>query len=119
MVFSVAMPEKDLSSVFHTRLNLSILSLWQLCTILLKNSPGHMERFPQNAEQLRDHYTSTPGCISPLSAHPPHLVSILRDEIPKQLHIAVMIRRMNMCLGPVRNRRADLSIMPEQFTEVS
>lgn len=78
-----------------------------------------MERFPQNAKQLRDHYTSTPGCISPLSAHPSHLVSILRDEIPDQLHIAVMIRRMNMCSGPVRNSCADLSIMPEQFTDFS
>jgi len=51
------MPEKDLSSVFHTRLNLSILSLWQLCNILLKNSPDRMQRFPQNAKHLRDHYT--------------------------------------------------------------
>lgn len=78
-----------------------------------------MERFPQNAKQLRDHYTSTPGCISPLSAHPSHLVSILRDEIPEQPHIAVMIRRMSMCLGPVGNGRADLSVMPEQFTNFS
>lgn len=103
MAFSIALPEKDLSAVFHTRLNLSVESLWQLCTILLKNSPGHMERFPHNAKQLRDHYTSRSECMSLLLHHSPHLVSIRRDQIPMQLHAAVLMRRKCTCMGPFKN----------------